>query len=219
MSILGKFLEIGVSSSNLIADMARLEDFGMQSLQVNETWPHHYGVMSDGQMHVGFHQHEFDSPSLTFVLPDLRNSIANIKALGLQTDYERFDDDHFHEAAFTDANGTRITLLEARTFSPTLPDDERACELGDFQRLLLPAAAGNDEFWHRIKNTELGWNTITIDTSESVALPTAVYRNDIETLVMQAAREGWRDFTIDQHDQGLVKTHHGFNLLIEKDQR
>lgn len=217
MSVFGYFLELSLTSEELIHDMARFEDYGMQSMQASETWPHHYGVMGDGEMHFGFHQSQFSSPSLTFVLQDLQQNMARIRELSIQLEYERFPEEGFHEAALIDAAGTRITLLEARTFSPALPDEDKRCLLGNFNRILLPSTDGNEDLWTSITQASDGWFTTSVDTSDEVDVPTVVYRNDVEELIITAAKEGLRDFTVTQEDQGLIKTAHGFNFLIEDD--
>ena len=69
--MLGRFLEISVHAPNVLESLEFYQKLGFTQAQVGEAWAHPYAVVSDGRLFIGLHQYEFDSPSLTFVKPDL----------------------------------------------------------------------------------------------------------------------------------------------------
>ena len=85
---------------------------------VGDTWSHPYAVVTDGRLHLGLHGYEFESPSLTWVRPDLAVHAAALESLGIEFAFAKLGDEALHELGFLDPSGQMITLIEARTFSP-----------------------------------------------------------------------------------------------------
>lgn len=116
--MLGDFLEISVSTAEILVAVEFYQRLGFHSASVGETWRHPYAVMTDGRIALGLHRYAFPSPALTFVLPDLRANLGNFAAAGIEFAFCKTADDEFNEAGFTAPDQQMITLLEARTYSP-----------------------------------------------------------------------------------------------------
>ena len=106
---------------------------------VGETWPHPYAVVTDGHLFIGLHGRDMPSPSLTFVLPELRLGVGRLKERGVTFEEERFGDDVFNQAQLRDPGGLSVMLLEARTFSPPQFDAPIESACGYFSELGMPA--------------------------------------------------------------------------------
>lgn len=113
-----RFLEVSVTSENILASLEFYRALGFEELPTGDAWEHPYAVVSDGRMVIGLHAREIESPTLSFVLPDLAATISSQLAPDLTMRYARTGDEHFHEAGFRDPGGQALMLLEARTFSP-----------------------------------------------------------------------------------------------------
>jgi hypothetical protein len=116
--LFGKFLELGLTTTDIAASVAWYERLGFTQLVANDTWSHPYGVLSDGHLCIGLHQRQASSPSLCFVQPGLAAYVQALRAAGLEPHYARLGEDDFHEIELRDPAGQAITVLEARTFSP-----------------------------------------------------------------------------------------------------
>lgn len=138
--MLGRFLEISVRSPDVPASLAFYESLGFVQAPVGDTWSHPYAVITDGRLQLGLHGREFESPALTWVHPDLAAHVAQLRAMGVELLVERLGEDALHEVAFADPSGQRITLLEARTFSPPALAPTHATQLGYFEEFGLPTA-------------------------------------------------------------------------------
>lgn len=149
--MLGRFLEVSVHAPNALESMQFYQRLGFTAAAVGDTWSHPYGVVTDGRVSIGLHEYEFDSPSLTFVKPDLGRHLEALEKLGIEFDFRKLGDNVFNEAGFRDPNDLMVTLLEARTFSPPADDcDESLC--GYFAELGIPTqdAAASSQFWERL---------------------------------------------------------------------
>lgn len=148
----GRFLEISVHAPEIRESLAFYEGLGFVQAPAGETWPHPYAVVTDGRLFIGLHGTPIDSPSLTFVLPDLARGVDKLKQSGIELDHEQFGSDEFHRAACRDPLGQRVTLLEARTFSPPQLDRPVVTTCGYFTEVGVPAretqAARN--FWESV---------------------------------------------------------------------
>lgn len=122
MSPLGRFLEFGVHAPDILESLAFYKALGFSELAIGDVWTHKYAVVSDGEVSIGLHDQEFDSPAITFVHPDLARHARSMSDHGLRLSVLKIDEDVFNELAFKDRDGHLIRLLEARTFSP--PDDD-----------------------------------------------------------------------------------------------
>jgi len=67
----GRFLELGIATPDIAASVQFYERLGFTQLLTGDAWPHRYGVLSDGRIHLGLHECSMPSPSVCFVLPEL----------------------------------------------------------------------------------------------------------------------------------------------------
>lgn len=150
--MLGSFLELSVWARDIAGSVAFWEALGLEHAQVGETWSHRYGVLTDGRLFVGLHDYEFDSPSVTFVRPDIVDAVAGLRSAGVTLDFAKTGESQFNEAGFRDPAGQIVTLLEARTFSPPWRDAPPASLLGYFAEYRYPAAdpAAVAAFWEQL---------------------------------------------------------------------
>ncbi len=150
--MLGSFLELSVWTRDIAASVAFWEPLGLQHGSVGDTWKHRYAVLSDGRLALGFHEYEFDSPSLTWVRPGLADALPAFTALGIRFDFARTGSDEFNEAGFRDPAGQVVTLLEARTWSPTFERARAAALPGHFREYRYRAQdpAATVAFWERL---------------------------------------------------------------------
>lgn len=136
--MLGRFLEISLHTPEILESLAFYERLGFSQAPANETWKHPYAVVTDGRLTLGLHQYQFPSPSLTYVQPDLARHIGELDRLGLDWVFRKLETDTFNEAGFRDPEGQVLTLLEARTYSPTARRSHETSQLGWFEEFALP---------------------------------------------------------------------------------
>ncbi len=172
--MLGRFLEVSVHAADPLESLAFYESLGFTQAAVGDTWSHPYAVVTDGRVFVGLHAYEFPSPSLTFVQPDLQANLERLEALGIELAFRRVGADVFNEAGFTDPDGQMITLLEARTFSPTERQSHETSRLGWFEEFALPARdlQASARWWEQLgfvaaEVTETPWPHVGL-TSDSL---------------------------------------------------
>lgn len=138
MSPLGRYLEFSISTAHILESLAFYKALGFSELAIGDVWPHKYAVISDGDLHIGLHDIEFESPSVTFVHPDLARHARAMSDHGLDFSVLKIDEDVFNELGFKDHDGHMVRMLEARTFSP--PDDDLPGSLcGQWFETVLPA--------------------------------------------------------------------------------
>jgi catechol 2,3-dioxygenase-like lactoylglutathione lyase family enzyme len=149
---LGRFLEIGIGTPVIRESLDFYESLGFVQAAVGEIWSHPYAVVTDGHLFIGLHGREMPSPSLTFVLPELRLGVSRLKDRGVTFDAELFGDDVFNQAQLLDPGGLSLTLLEARTFSPPQLDATIESTCGYFSELGLPARTADAArtFWESV---------------------------------------------------------------------
>ena len=82
--MLGRFLEVSIHTPDVPASLEFYESLGFVQAAVGDTWSHAYAVVTDGRLHVGLHGHEFDSPALTWVRPDLAGRATALVSLGIE---------------------------------------------------------------------------------------------------------------------------------------
>lgn len=141
------------------------ERLGFTHARTGDTWPHPYGVLTDGRAYLGLHQSRLDSPALTFVRPQISGHAATLQRLGLTLSTLRVGGEVFNEVAFHDPAGQAVRLLEARTYSPADPADLEASRCGRFGGLSMPAAD--------FERSSLFWRTLGLDVGEEEAYPFA----------------------------------------------
>lgn len=150
--MLGRFLELSVCTRDIAASVAFWEPLGFAHGLVGDAWKHRYAVLGDGRLALGLHEYEFDSPSLTWVRPNLADSLPEFTALGIEFDFVKTGADEFNEAGFRDPAGLVVTLLEARTWTPAFAHSRPATLLGHFRdfRYRAPDPEGTVAFWERL---------------------------------------------------------------------
>lgn len=134
----GRFLELSIATTDIAASVQFYERLGFTQLLTGDAWPHRYGVLSDGRIHLGLHERGMPSPSLSFVLPELARARARLAAAGIEPELTCLDEERLHELRVRDPAGHAITLLEARTFSPAAPGSAGESLCGYFSHLSLP---------------------------------------------------------------------------------
>ena len=150
--MLGRFLEIGIRTQDIRASVEFYERLGFTQAQTGDTWPHPYGVLADGRLHLGLHQTHLDSPALTFVRPGVASHLATLARAGVELSRVKVGDEVFNEAAFRDPAGQPVRLLEARTYSPADRSALETSRCGPFGWLSLPVADFERvrSFWERL---------------------------------------------------------------------
>ena len=148
MSGFGRFLELSVRAPDILDSLEFYRALGFRELASADIWQHKYTVVSDGAISIGLHDRVFDSPSLTFVQPELAKHARSMSEAGFDFSFMRLDEDVFNEIGLCDRDGHSITMLEARTFhSGDEDDDDTAC--GSWFELALPVrdALRGARFW------------------------------------------------------------------------
>ena len=147
--MLGRFHEIGISTADIRASVEFYERLGFSQAHTADTWPHPYGVLTDGRMYIGLHQVPFDSPTLTFVHADVARYARELQSQGVTLAYQHTAEHEFNTLGLKDPAGQMIALIEARTFSPVLRRPENASLCGYFGDFSMPSAdfAAAKTFW------------------------------------------------------------------------
>lgn len=133
--MLGRLLEISIDCEAVLDSLHFWLDLGFESIPVGDTWPHRYGVVTDGRLFLGLHDFRFPSPSLTFVTPQLPSQVEALSRHGIDFAFRKLGTDQFNEAGFHDPAGQTVCLLEARTFSPPAFEHDGFALPGHFRGL------------------------------------------------------------------------------------
>jgi hypothetical protein len=134
----GRFLEIGISTTDIAASVQFLERLRFSQLITSDAWTHRYGVLSDGRVQLGVHEREMPTPAPTFVLPDLARSLTSLRAAHMEPQDAQLSEESLHRVLLRDPGGNPVTLLEARTYSPSPVGDTGESFCGYFSHLSLP---------------------------------------------------------------------------------
>ena len=147
----GRFLELGIATPDIAGSVQFYERLGFSQLITGDAWPHRYGVLSDGRIHLGLHERPMPSPALTFVLPQLASSRQRLRAAKFEPELAALSDDSLHQLRLRDPAGHAVTLLEARTYSPAAAAAQAQSRCGYFSHLSLPQSdfEAAREFWER----------------------------------------------------------------------
>ncbi len=147
--MLGRFLEISIPVIDILASIEFYEKLGFLQASTGETWPHPYAVLTDGRLFIGLHQSGLGSIALTYVQPELARHVERLRSKGYDLTDERLDSDSFNQVSLIDPAGQRITLVEARTFSPPLLDTAHESYCGYFAEYGIPVRdfAPATAFW------------------------------------------------------------------------
>lgn len=156
MSTIGTFLEFGVRTDDILQSLSFYKSLGFTELESSDVFAHKYAVVSDGELHIGLHDTEFDSPAVTFVQPDLATHARSMTDHGFEFTHMRLDEDVFNELAFKDRDGHTITMVEARTFNMS-EEAEQDSLCGSWFELTLPVrdTMRAAQFWAPIAPTLL----------------------------------------------------------------
>jgi catechol 2,3-dioxygenase-like lactoylglutathione lyase family enzyme len=138
--LIGRFLEIGIATTDIRASVEYYERLGFTQAQTGDIWPHPYGVLTDGGVCIGLHQGRLDSPALTFVHPGIAGYLAELERMGIEPTTVNIGDEVFNEVGFRDPAGQPVRLLEARTYSPADRCALEPSRCGAFRALSMPAA-------------------------------------------------------------------------------
>lgn len=147
--MLGRFHEIGIQTTAIGASVEFYERLGFSQVETGETWTHPYGVLTDGRIYLGLHQHSFASPALTFVHAGVARYAAELAAQGVKLAYQRTAEHEFHTLGLKDPSGQMLVVVEARTYSPVLRGPQRTPLCGYFEEFSIPSQdfAQAKEFW------------------------------------------------------------------------
>jgi catechol 2,3-dioxygenase-like lactoylglutathione lyase family enzyme len=137
--MLGRFLEIGIATTDIRASVEFYERLGFTQAQTGDIWPHPYGVLTDGRVCIGLHQTRLESPALTFVHPGVAAHATALQQLGIELSTANTGSEVFNEVGFRDPGGHPVRLLEARTYSPSDRSALETSRCGRFRWLSLPA--------------------------------------------------------------------------------
>jgi catechol 2,3-dioxygenase-like lactoylglutathione lyase family enzyme len=137
--VLGRFNEISIATPDIRASVEFYESLGFTQATTTDTWPHPYGVLTDGRLFIGLHQRRTPSPALTFVLPGLASQLSAFEGQGIALTVCRIGDEVFNEIGFLDPFGQAVTVLEARTYSPVAREPSEVSLCGYFDALSMPA--------------------------------------------------------------------------------
>ena len=192
--MLGRFLEFSVHTPDILESLGFYKLLGFHELDVRDTWPHKYAVVSDGDICIGLHELPAeDGPALTFVLNELAKHGRAMTDRGFDFEQMRLDEDVFNELTFRCRDKHLIRLIEARTSSS--PDEDAGASLcGRFVEISLPVrdAVRAGHFWaplapevQRLRDeptTHMRFNAagVALGLSESIALsgPALCFRCD-----------------------------------------
>jgi catechol 2,3-dioxygenase-like lactoylglutathione lyase family enzyme len=150
--VLGRFHELSIRTAEIRASVEFYEALGFSQCRTGDTWPHPYGVLTDGRIFLGLHQYKFPSPSITFVRPGIAAAIPQFTALGIELAFAKTGDACFNEIGFLDPSGQMTAVLEARTYFPADRRPEATTLCGSFEAFSLPCAdfAVTAAFWEQL---------------------------------------------------------------------
>lgn len=147
--MLGHFHEISLETADIRASVEFYEQLGFCQATTTDTWPHPYGVLTDGRVFLGLHQRRFASPAVTFVHPGVASLVDQLETRKIALTTCRIEPEVFNELGFRDPFGQAISVLEARTYSPVGRDAWKMSLCGYFDELSMPVTQFETakEFW------------------------------------------------------------------------
>ena len=129
--MLGHFLEFGIGTDDIAAAYAAFQSLGFTPVTPGDMRSEGYAVVSDGEAYFGLYEDDGDDGTrLTFVRPDLAHYVRALRRQAIEIEFAKLGDQQFHELGFSDPDGQRVTLVEARTFSPIVAEESmtaRSC--------------------------------------------------------------------------------------------
>jgi catechol 2,3-dioxygenase-like lactoylglutathione lyase family enzyme len=147
--VLGHFHEISLETDDIRASVEFYERLGFCQATTMDTWPHPYGVLTDGRVFLGLHQRRFTSPAVAFVQPGVARLVPDFETRGIPLTVCHVEPEVFNEIGFRDPFGQPITVLEARTYSPLTLSPTKMSLCGYFDEFSMPVTnfATAQEFW------------------------------------------------------------------------
>lgn len=150
--LLGRFHEIGIATPDIRASVEFYESLGFTQATTTDTWSHPYGVLTDGRIFLGLHQRppsQAGDLTLTFVHPDLASHLPELERRGVELITRNIGNHVFNQIDFLDPSGQRVSVIEARTYSPVARSPAQSSLCGYFAELSLPARSFSEAqaFW------------------------------------------------------------------------
>jgi catechol 2,3-dioxygenase-like lactoylglutathione lyase family enzyme len=234
--VLGKFHEISLETADIAESVAFYERLGFGHCGTTDTWPHPYGVMTDGKLFIGLHQFRFPSPVITYVQAGVAQHAPLIERQGVELAWKRIGDDVFNEFGFLDPSGQAVRVQEAPTHFSSNAEHGETSLCGDFAEYSMPSSdfEAMRAFWEPLGFVALGETDTPFVrmsmTSDHVDL--AVHRSrtlDQPMLLFTAPDMGERierlraaglDFAddlprgLDPRHSGLLRSPEGMALLL-----
>jgi catechol 2,3-dioxygenase-like lactoylglutathione lyase family enzyme len=137
MSAIGQFLEFSVRTPDILESLHFYKSLGFTELETNDIYSHKYAVVSDGELNIGLHEKEFDSPAISFVQQDLAKHARKMSDHGYDFTALQLDEDAFNQLGFSDRDGHAVVMVEARTFHKS-EEAENDSLCGSWFELTLP---------------------------------------------------------------------------------
>lgn len=156
MSAVGRFLEFSVRTPDILESLNFYKTLGFVELEISDVWPHKYAVVSDGEINIGLHDRDFESPCVTFVKQGIAKHARSMTDHGFEFSYMQLGEEAFNELRFPDRDGHMLMMLEARTFNVS-EEAFRDTHCGSWFELTLPVkdALHAAQFWAPIAQTLL----------------------------------------------------------------
>lgn len=209
MSTIGRFLEFGVETPDVLESLHFYKTLGFTELECADVFSHRYAVVSDGELNIGLHSKAFDSPRITFVQQDLAKHARSMTDHGYDFSYLQLNEDSFNELGFTDRDGNPVSMVEARTFHMNEEaENDSAC--GSWFELSLPVrdTVRAAQFWAPVAPALLEMREeptmhmrfdatgVALGLSESIALkaPSLCFRNPDRQGLMDLLEQRGLDF-------------------------
>ncbi len=228
--MLGDFLELSLSTGDMLASLDFYRKLGFQEAPVGGGWHHPYAVVTDGRLYLGLHKREPQSPALSFVLPELRHKLADFEALGIEFAHVNIEPHRFNHMGFEDPDGGQLILVEARTYSPVHASHLEPSLCGYFVEYRLPVldVPASARFWESLglivetgadqDYAQASWGGINLGLARARprARPALVFESpDLE---QATALLGMRGLPLRRDADGLhVATPEGIELLLRED--
>ena len=86
--MLGRFLEISVHAPDVRESLEFYQALGFEQATTSDSVSYPYAVVTDGRLFLGLHAAELPTPSLTFVMPELRKTFAQQPVADLQSNLD-----------------------------------------------------------------------------------------------------------------------------------
>lgn len=134
---LGQFHELTLPTADIRGSVEFYESLGFTQAVTGDVWPHPYGVLTDGRIVLGLHQHPAREASVTWVRPEVAHLADTLERMGYVLEHRRTGAEEFHEVGLRDPAGHLLRVLEARTYSPLASDAAAHSLCGEFSALAL----------------------------------------------------------------------------------